>query len=37
MASGKFSDLAEREHTKQTSKQKMIIFGERPMNLIDSD
>ena len=36
MSIGKFADDAEREHVKQTAKQKKIIFGERPMHIMSS-
>jgi hypothetical protein len=35
MSTDKFSDLAEREYFKQTTKQKKITFGERPMTILN--
>jgi len=36
MSIGTFADRASREHVKQTTRQKKIVFGERPMKIISN-
>ena len=36
MSIGTFADVASRAHVKSTTKQKKIIFGERPMKILST-